>query len=566
MGRNKMQVNIARLMALCLAVALLLPLVPAASAASGTCGNDVSWTLAGGMLTVFGTGNMADYSEDAPAPWARFADQITAVVVKQGVQSVGSFAFFQLEKLKTVTLPQSVKTVGQFAFCGCKGLTMLNMVGVAEIGESAFEQCIALRSVRLPSTLKTIRTRAFYRCEGLVAITIPASVTTIEGAVFTYCHQLRIANVMADITTLPYWTFYGCYELKIVRLHKNIADLGEASLEGTKIEKPEYTDKVPESTFSDTQTEKTEDATVTTDTHYKENADAVVSTVVTTVNKDNQKETSVQIQATLETDKGWSSVETAVNENRYGSENIQANVWLKGDATVSGSDLNRFAGTDMKLTIHTEQGAQWHIDGKNLAEKKLAEKYDLSYTLQELTDPDEKQAETLAGHKGYILKFNGVLDFKVEVDILLSQEYYRQSAVFFTPEDGSYVRRQAVMIDQTGTAHFYLGQVDKNVNYLIGINVPRKEDVETQNPASDVIIPDSMKHEFPKLEQTEEITYIITGTSSSLGINIGQLTIILVAVMVTSAVVIAVVMRINFKRKLKAGYVPDMSYEDEEEE
>lgn len=563
MGRNKLQVNIARLMALCLAVALLLPLVPAASAASGTCGSDVAWTLEGGVLTVFGTGSMEDYSEEVLAPWVHFADQITAVIVKQGVQSVGAFAFFRLEKLKTVTLPQSVKTVGQCAFYACKQLTMLNMIGVAEIGESAFEQCSALRSVRLPNTLRTLRSRAFYRCDSLLSITVPASVTEMESTVFGYCHQLRSANILANISKLPYWTFYGCYALETVRLQQNISDLGEAALDGTKVEKPEYTDKVPEISFSDTQTESKDDTTVTTDTQYIEDADAAVSTTVTTVTKGDEKTTSVQIDAIIETKNGWDAVENAVNENRYGSTAVQVDLWLKGDTTVSGKDLGRFFGEDVKLTVHTSQGAQWYIDGKQVAANDLAKEYDLSYTLRELTGPDEKQKEALSGHKGYTLTFNAALDFKVEVEIRLPLDYFRQSAVFFTPEKDGYQRRQAVMIDDAGLAHFYLGQVESGVQYLIGINVPQKVEQDNQNPVSDVIIPDSMKNEYPKLEQTEEITYIVTGVKSSLGLNIGQLTFFLIAGMIICAVVVGVAMRILYKRKLKSGYIPDMRYTDE---
>ena len=98
MGRNKLQVNILRLMALCLVVMLMLPLIPTASAVSGSCGKDVAWSLEGGLLTVYGSGAMTDYSEELPAPWAQYAEQITAVSVKQGVESVGAFAFFNLEK------------------------------------------------------------------------------------------------------------------------------------------------------------------------------------------------------------------------------------------------------------------------------------------------------------------------------------------------------------------------------------------------------------------------------------------------------------------------------------
>ena len=566
MGRSKSMKYTVRLMALCLVAALLLPLVPAASAASGTCGQDVAWTLETGVLTISGSGMMANYSEQNPAPWSKFADQITAVVVKQGVQSVGALAFFQLEKLQTVTLANSVGTIGQCAFYGCKQLAMLNMSGVEEIGESAFEQCSALQTLRLPESVQTLRSRAFYRCDGLLSVTVPAGVTKMEGSVFAYCHNLRIANIMATLEQLPYWTFYGCYDLEIVRLSKSIIGVGESALNGTKVESPEYTDKVPQISFDHTQSETVDDTTVTVDTYYNESADAAVSTVVTTVNKAGNKDTTVQINATVESAKGWNTIESAINSNRYGVSDVQVDVWLKGNTTIAGTDLARFAGKDITVTLHTAEGVRWHIDGKNLNTNELAQKYDLSYTLVELVDPDEKQAAALAGHKGYLLRFNGVLDFKVTVELPFSVENFRQSAVFFTLEKDGYARRQAVMIDQAGIAQFYLGQVDANVDYLIGINVPQKIEQDNQNPLSDVIIPNSMKDKHQQMEQTEEIQYVITGTKSSLGISFGQLTIILAAVMITCAVVIGVVIRMNFKRKLKAGYVPDMSYADEEDE
>ena len=67
------------------------------------------------------------------------------------------------------------------------------------------------------------------------------------------------------------------------------------------------------------------------------------------------------------------------------------------------------------------------------------------------------------------------------------------------------------------------------------------------------------------MEQVEQIRYVITGRKSSLGINIWQLTIILAAVMVVCVVTVGIIMYVRLKRKLKKGYVPDMSYADENE-
>lgn len=564
MSRNKPQMNIARLMVMCLVLLLVLPAVPANAALSGGCGDDTSWTLEGGILTIAGSGAIQDYSEMAPAPWAQFGDQICAVVVQHGVQSVGAFAFFGLKNLASVTLPGSVKSIGVCAFYGCKQLTVVNMTGVVEIGNSAFEQCSALKTVRLPDSLKTIGTEAFYRCENLISITVPSGVTKMGGAVFAYCHNLRTAVVYANMTELPYWTFYGCYELKSVQLSTKIEELGSKSFSGTQVDKPVYSNKNFQVSVTDTREETIEDGTVTTQTHYREGESWAINTEITTVSKGGQKDTQVQIDAFVDAADGWPEVDAAVSQIRYGTENMTVDVWLTKDTYINGEDLGRFAGKHVKLTIHTTQGTQWHVNGYDINSEELEKRYDLSYTLKKLTNPGEKQEEILRGCAGYTLKFHGVLDFKVEVELPIGRAYRRQSAVFFSDEEDGFERMQAVMIDDAGMAHFYLGQVYSGVEYLIGINVPQKITQENQNPVSDVIIPDSLKQEYPGLEQIEQIEYVVTGTKSSLGINIGQLTLILAAVMVGSAIVVAIVMRIYFKRKLKAGYVPDMSYEDED--
>lgn len=565
MSRNKLQVNIARLMALCLAAALLLLFIPTASAASGECGSGVSWELTGGVLTISGSGAMTDYSETKPAPWQAEKETVRAVIVEAGVTTIGSCAFLNMDGLTSVILDASVKKIGDWAFSGCYELALLNLGGVEEIGQSAFERCQSLTGVRLPDTLLVLRYRAFYGCDKLVSITVPASVIAMETSVFAHCASLQNATVLAGISDLPSWTFYNCKNLTKVTMAPSITEVGFEAFYECVVEEPAY-GHVGDSSHSTTTTQQENGNTIITNSTYRENENTMVSTQVVSTKTDSGKTVDVKIDAVLENQNGWSDVEREVDNGLKGADNVNVTVWLKGDAAVSGADLGRFANKNVKVTVHTTQGVEWYFDGNQLAADKLAESYDLSYTLRELTDPDEKQAEALSGHKGYTLTFHAKLDFKVEVEIPLPKEYCRQSAVFFTPEKTAYERRQAVMIDQAGIARFYLGQVGADVDYLIGINVPKKTEQGNQNAVSDVIIPNSMKNEFPQLQQTNEVNYIITGAKSSLGINIGQLTIILAAVMVTCAVVVAVVMRINFKRKLKAGYVPDMSYEDEEEE
>ena len=60
--------------------------------ASGTCGDNLTWIFtADGTLTISGTGEMNNYDNTVP-PWWDYNNDITAVVISQGVTSVGNKA------------------------------------------------------------------------------------------------------------------------------------------------------------------------------------------------------------------------------------------------------------------------------------------------------------------------------------------------------------------------------------------------------------------------------------------------------------------------------------------
>ena len=59
---------------------------------SGTLG-DLTWTLEDGLLTISGTGAMADFTAADPAPWHESAASITRADIGAGVQNIGANAF-----------------------------------------------------------------------------------------------------------------------------------------------------------------------------------------------------------------------------------------------------------------------------------------------------------------------------------------------------------------------------------------------------------------------------------------------------------------------------------------
>ena len=102
------------------------------SSASGQCGNNLTWTLDNGVLTISGKGAM--WSWDQGSDWGGFSEEtghneITTVVINSGVTSIGRGAFGWLSALTSVSIPASVKSIGLDAFAYSDKLTDITYTG-----------------------------------------------------------------------------------------------------------------------------------------------------------------------------------------------------------------------------------------------------------------------------------------------------------------------------------------------------------------------------------------------------------------------------------------------------
>ena len=84
---------------------------------SGNCGSGVTYELhQGGILIISGTGAMDNYTTANPAPWSDDVDEITELIIEDGVTTIGDNAFCNCEMLKDVSIPASIEAVGDNAF------------------------------------------------------------------------------------------------------------------------------------------------------------------------------------------------------------------------------------------------------------------------------------------------------------------------------------------------------------------------------------------------------------------------------------------------------------------
>ena len=140
---------------LLLTLALLLSAVTGAWA-QNPCGDGLTWTLNDGTLTISktgeGTGAMPDYDLQN-VPWYNERNNITSVVIGDGVTAIGKYAFSQYSNLASLTIGSSLQSIGIWAFSGCSKLASVNLpASVTNIGSNAFYNCSNLSSVVIHAT------------------------------------------------------------------------------------------------------------------------------------------------------------------------------------------------------------------------------------------------------------------------------------------------------------------------------------------------------------------------------------------------------------------------------
>ena len=261
---------------------------------SGNCGKDgsnVTWTLdSAGLLTISGTGEMADYEsktdsasgeEITTAPWG---NQAKTVVIEDGVTGIGNAAFYGCSGLTSVTMGSKVTSIGESAFCGCTGLTGIVLPSsVTSIGEYAFSNCDSLTAIEIPEGVTTLGNSAFFGCDNLkevrynaraaanltglsgafrsagasvggVKVIFGESVEKIPSNLFCNCESLTSVTIGSNVTSIGDNAFLGCTGLVEINYNARAAECTEDSFDsgdGLKVTFGDSVERIPDCIFQD---------------------------------------------------------------------------------------------------------------------------------------------------------------------------------------------------------------------------------------------------------------------------------------------------------------------------
>ena len=224
-----------KFLSIVLALSMLCAFVPlvASAATSGTCGENVTWTLdEDGTLTISGTGDM-DSSD-----FSRY--DIKSVIIENSVTSIGDYTFSGCVNLTSITIPDSVTSIGNHAFDFCLDLPSIKLSSnLTSIGDQAFYQCKKLTSITIPSSVTSIGEFAFYECIGLTSINVDKynpKYCSVNGNVFSKdkTELIEYASgkteksyiVPNGVTSIGVQAF-SCCKLTSIKLSNSVTNIGE---------------------------------------------------------------------------------------------------------------------------------------------------------------------------------------------------------------------------------------------------------------------------------------------------------------------------------------------------
>ena len=158
-----------------------------------------------GSVVIIGAYAFADMSADC-------SQDLTSIVIPEGVTIIGEGAFAGCAFLETVTLPSTLVEIGEDAFAACESLTSIDIPnGVVTIGAWAFG-VTGITSVTIPNSVTTIGEYAFAH-GGLTSIVFGNGIVSIERGMFEGCCDLTSVTIPVSVTSIGDGAFTCCENL-----------------------------------------------------------------------------------------------------------------------------------------------------------------------------------------------------------------------------------------------------------------------------------------------------------------------------------------------------------------
>ncbi len=222
-------------------------------------------------------------------PWYYCSDSLKEIVFEDGIKSIGSNAFRDLN-ITSVVIPDSVESLGEHAFLNCKELTDLTVpadldtvgsndrpaffgctnianitftsgtgvwhesgtdpdwsscykntpwnltdadltvtiCGVEHIGEYAFRDWSPLKHLYLEGAT-SIDKGAFYGCKQLQSVSASSDLIRIDQLAFAQCPTLQFVHIPDSVTSIGHASFANCPSLAYLYIGNSVTSIGDSA-------------------------------------------------------------------------------------------------------------------------------------------------------------------------------------------------------------------------------------------------------------------------------------------------------------------------------------------------
>ena len=157
------------------------------------------------------------------------------VVLPSTLEAIEYGAFFNCTKLKTVKGLEHVKLINQNAFANCAISNDLDLKNIHAIGDYAFANNRNLKSVKLPATLSSVGAYAFMSNTKLTNFDV-SDCGTVKYGQFVFMDCTSLKKITMNTNVIPTGSFYNCKNLETVNIGSTVAHIGEYAFSGTAIE------------------------------------------------------------------------------------------------------------------------------------------------------------------------------------------------------------------------------------------------------------------------------------------------------------------------------------------
>ena len=148
---------------------------------------------------------------------AFYARSMEELEIPEGIEIIGSYAFFACDELKTINFPKTLTIIKEYAFERCDSLKKIEISESVEIGFRAFYDCEKLEKLVL-SENATIGGYSFAKCKNLTIVDIRGAVSIGESG---FQDSGVITLTLSDkLELLGANSFNGCEKLEIIYVYE----------------------------------------------------------------------------------------------------------------------------------------------------------------------------------------------------------------------------------------------------------------------------------------------------------------------------------------------------------